>query len=154
MVKCQFLAQFPVKRLSPSSRVLSLLLGSISDWCSNERYENFYLPISYDLNNTTTVFSSRIALALNNSQRIICHWTKKPNQTNPMFHSFKVLVSLYLFGFFYFLLVISCPTTLLKIDSLHRRCTLLIQYLDTDQILIADKNALVNSYHFFWNRPI
>ena len=37
-----------------------------------ERYEPSYPP-SYGLNSTTTVSSWRMALALNNLQRLICH---------------------------------------------------------------------------------
>ena len=39
-------------------------------------------PPSYGLNSTNYCSSRRIALALNNLQRLICHKIKKPNQRN------------------------------------------------------------------------
>ena len=49
------------------------LLCSFSDKYPWERYEAPYLP-SYGLNSTTTVLlKKRIALALNNLQKLICH---------------------------------------------------------------------------------
>ena len=48
------------------------LLRSLSCKCPWERHEPPYPP-SYGLNSTTNVFSWRMALALNNLQRLICH---------------------------------------------------------------------------------
>ena len=55
-----------------------VLFHSLLDKYPWERYETTYPP-SYWLNS-----SRRMALALNNLQRLICHLTKKPNQTSFM----------------------------------------------------------------------
>ena len=52
-------------------------------------------PLSpgYGLNSITAVFSTRMALALNNSRRLICHWTRKLMQTNNSCKSSIVAIS-------------------------------------------------------------